>query len=72
VTLQPDSFYLATHIIFGFSAYSAIKTANADCPWVSTPSAPPHNLLGNPHITPSNLPPHPLRNPLIPDRDDTL
>ena len=31
-----DSFYLATHIIFGFSAYSAIKTSNADCPWVYT------------------------------------
>ena len=31
-----DSFYLATHIIFGFSAYSAIKTSNGDCPWVYT------------------------------------
>lgn len=31
-----DSFYLATHIVFGFSAYSAIKTSNGDCPWVYT------------------------------------
>ena len=29
-----SSFYLATHIIYALGAYSAIKTAERDCPWV--------------------------------------
>lgn len=28
------SFYLATHIVYALGAYQAIKTAEADCPWL--------------------------------------
>jgi hypothetical protein len=29
-----DSFYLATHVVYAMSAYSGIKVAVEDCPWV--------------------------------------
>ena len=40
----PRQLLPATHIIFGFSAHSAIKTNNGDCPWCTRTSQVPEIL----------------------------